>query len=31
LLTGLFDQNSDGKLDLGDLVNLGASLLGGRR
>ena len=31
LLTGLLDQNRDGKLDAGDLLQLGAGLLRGRR
>ena len=31
LLGSLLDQNGDGKLDAGDLLQLGASLLGGRR
>jgi hypothetical protein len=31
LLGSLLDQNGDGKLDAGDLLKLGASLLGGRR
>ncbi len=31
LLTSLLDQNGDGKLDAGDLLKFGASLLGGRR
>ena len=31
LLTGLLDQNRDGKLDAGDLLQLGAGLLGTRR
>lgn len=31
LLSGLLDQNGDGKLDVGDLFKLGAGLLGGRR
>ena len=31
ILGGLLDQNGDGKLDVGDLVKLGGSLLGGRR
>ncbi len=31
LLSGLLDQNGDGKLDAGDLFKLGAGLLGGRR
>ena len=31
LLNAVLDQNGDGKLDLGDLVRLGGSLLGGRR
>ena len=31
LLGSLLDQNGDGKFDAGDLLQLGASLLGGRR
>ncbi|GAA6119923.1 DUF937 domain-containing protein [Acidovorax sp. FG27] len=31
LLGSLLDQNGDGKLDLGDLLKVGGSLLGGRR
>jgi hypothetical protein len=31
LLSGLLDQNGDGKLDMGDLFKLGAGFLGGRR
>lgn len=31
LLTGLLDQNRDGKLDAGDLLQLGSGLLRGRR
>lgn len=31
LLGGLLDQNGDGKVDLGDLLKAGTSLLGGRR
>ncbi|MDO5087191.1 MAG: DUF937 domain-containing protein [Comamonadaceae bacterium] len=31
LLTSVLDQNGDGQLDMGDLVKLGGSLLGGRR
>ena len=31
LLGSVLDQNGDGKLDLGDLLKLGGSLLGGRR
>lgn len=31
LLSGLLDQNGDGKLDVGDLFKLGAGFLGGRR
>ena len=31
LLGSLLDQNGDGKLDLGDLIKAGGSLLGGRR
>jgi hypothetical protein len=31
LLSGLLDQNGDGKLDMGDLFKLGAGMLGGRR
>lgn len=31
LLNSLLDQNGDGKLDMNDVVKLGASLLGGRR
>lgn len=31
LLENLLDQNNDGKLDMGDLLKLGAGLLGGRR
>ena len=31
LLGSLLDQNGDGKLDAGDLLKLGAGLLGGRR
>ena len=31
LLNAVLDQNGDGKLDLGDLLKLGGSLLGGRR
>ena len=31
ILGSLLDQNGDGKLDVGDLLKLGGSLLGGRR
>ena len=31
LLGSLLDQNGDGKLDVGDLMKIGGSLLGGRR
>lgn len=31
LLNAVLDQNGDGKLDLGDLLKVGGSLLGGRR
>ena len=31
MLGSLLDQNGDGKLDMGDLFKIGASLLGGRR
>ena len=31
LLGSLLDQNGDGKLDIGDLMKIGGSLLGGRR
>ena len=31
LLNAVLDQNGDGQLDLGDLLKLGGSLLGGRR
>ncbi|WP_066569473.1 DUF937 domain-containing protein [Snodgrassella sp. CFCC 13594] len=31
LLSGILDQNGDGKLDLGDLLKLGTSFLGGKR
>ena len=31
LLGAVLDQNGDGKLDLGDLLKIGGSLLGGRR
>lgn len=31
LLNAVLDQNGDGKLDLGDLMKIGGSLLGGRR
>lgn len=31
LLASLLDQNGDGKLDMGDLMQLGSKLLGGRR
>lgn len=31
LLTSVLDQNGDGQLDMGDLLKLGGSLLGGRR
>jgi len=31
LLSGLLDQNGDGKLDVGDLFKLGAGFLGGKR
>jgi hypothetical protein len=31
LMGSLLDQNGDGKLDLGDLLKVGGSLLGGRR
>ena len=31
ILGSLLDQNGDGKLDMGDLLELGGSLLGGRR
>ena len=31
ILGSLLDQNGDGKLDMGDLLKLGGSLLGGRR
>ena len=31
LLGSLLDQNGDGKLDVGDLMKIGGSLLSGRR
>ena len=31
ILGSLLDQNGDGKLDMGDLLKIGGSLLGGRR
>ncbi len=31
LLTGVLDQNGDGKLDAGDLLKFGTGLLGGRK
>lgn len=31
MLGGMLDQNGDGKLDMGDLLKLGAGFLGGRR
>lgn len=31
MLGGMLDQNGDGKLDVGDLMKLGAGFLGGRR
>lgn len=31
LLNAVLDQNGDGKLDIGDLLKIGGSLLGGRR
>lgn len=31
LLNAVLDQNGDGKLDMGDLLKIGGSLLGGRR
>ena len=31
MLASALDQNGDGRLDAGDLIQLGSSLLGGRR